>query len=167
MPSPSRSPGSLHLRVFPAAVLRRKSEVFDDFGTPAESLATAMLSLMRRKRGIGLAAPQVGLSIRLLVADIGEGPVILANPELVPLPGGEIAAEGCLSLPGVSIEVERARAVEVAAVDLAGKPIRFLARGLLARVLQHETDHLDGILIIDRTRSTGVAPVRRASPPSL
>ena len=167
MSSPSRLPGSLHLRVYPAAVLRRKAEGFDAFGAPAEALAAGMLSLMRRKHGIGLAAPQVGLSIRLLVADTGDGPVILANPELVPLPGSEIAAEGCLSLPGVSIEVERARAVEVAAVDLAGKPVRFLARGLLARVLQHETDHLDGILIIDRTRPTGVAPVRRASPLSL
>lgn len=167
MPSPSRFPGSLHLRVYPAAVLRRKAAGFDAFGAPAEFLAAAMLSLMRSKRGIGLAAPQVGLSVRLLVADIGEGPVILANPEIVPLPGSEIAVEGCLSLPGASIEVERARAVEVTAVDLTGQPIRFLARGLLARVLQHETDHLDGILIIDRARPATMAPVRLASPPFL
>lgn len=164
MSSPYFPTGPLHLRVFPAAVLRRKAEGLDSFGACAETLATAMLALMRRKHGIGLAAPQVGLSVRLLVADIGDGPVILANPELVPLPGRETATEGCLSLPGISIELERARAVEVAAVTLSGQPIRFLASGLLARVLQHEVDHLDGTLIIDRTRPASAGPGLPSSP---
>ncbi len=166
---PPLSPFSrpLHLRLYPAAVLRRQAVGFDAFGGPAESLAAAMLSLMRRRHGIGLAAPQVGLSVRLLVADIGEGAVVLANPEVVPLPGNEIAAEGCLSLPGVSVEVARARAIEVAGMDLAGRPQRFVARGLLARVLQHETDHLDGILIIDRAVPATKPPPAPLAPPFL
>lgn len=164
MSSPCPPTGSLHLRIFPAAVLRRKAEAFDLFGASAETIAAAMLALMRRKHGIGLAAPQVGLSVRLLVADIGDGPVILANPELVPLPRKETATEGCLSLPGISVEVERALAVEVAAVNLSGQPMHFLARGLLARVLQHEVDHLDGTLIIDRARPASAGLALPASP---
>lgn len=140
----------LRLRVYPAAVLRQQAQPFTQFGTQAETLARGMLELMRRKRGIGLAAPQVGLLVRLLVADIGDDVICLANPELTALPGVETACEGCLSLPGIEMNIERAQMVEVSGFDLAGRALRFTARGLLARVLQHEADHLNGILIIDR-----------------
>jgi peptide deformylase len=118
-----------------------------------------MLELMRASRGIGLAAPQVGLSVRLFVADIGDGPVCVVNPTIAPVASRDRMAEGCLSLPDVTVEVERASAIEVHGFDAAGKALHFAARGLLARVLQHELDHLDGILIIDyRAKSDPIVP---------
>jgi peptide deformylase len=140
----------LALRLYPDNALRTLARPLDQFGAPAEALALDMLALMRRHRGIGLAAPQIGMAVRLIVVDLGEGPVCLANPEVAPLAAREIAAEGCLSLPGVCVDVARARAVEVRGVDPTGQPRHFEACGLLARVLQHEVDHLDGILILDR-----------------
>lgn len=113
-----------------------------------------MLELMRAHHGIGLAAPQIGLLVRLIVADIGEGPVCLLNPLLTPAPPRDRMTEGCLSLPGVAVEVERARIVEVRGLDPPGSPVHFEARGLLARVLQHEVDHLDGVLIVDYPTGT-------------
>lgn len=157
MTSSFQFPKPLRLRVYPAAVLRRQCEPFVQYGKPAVALCDSMCAIMRRNRGIGLAAPQVGLSLRMVVADIGDGPLCLINPVLSPLPGTEIGSEGCLSLPGISVDIARARNVEVQAQDPEGKALRFTARGLLARVLQHEVDHLDGVLIIDRRR-TGESP---------
>jgi len=114
-----------------------------------EALARDMLALMHAHQGIGLAAPQVGQSVRLIVADIGEGPVCLVNPSLTPAPPRDRMTEGCLSLPGVLVEIERAQIVEVCGFDQSGSPVHFEARGLLARALQHEVDHLNGVLIID------------------
>lgn len=142
----------LALRLFPDAVLRGFARPLSRGGRRLEALARDMLELMCSRRGIGLAAPQVGLLVRLIVADLGAGPVCLVNPALVPAGSGECMEEGCLSLPGVLVEVERAGRVEVRGLDPTGRPRHFEARGLLARVLQHEVDHLDGVLIIDRAR---------------
>jgi peptide deformylase len=145
------------LRLFPDPVLREIARPLERRGRAVEALACDMLELMRAHHGIGLAAPQVGLPVRLIVADIGEGPVCLVNPSLTPAPMRDRRMEGCLSLPGVHREVERAYVVEARGLDLRGSPVHFEAQGLLARVLQHEVDHLEGILIVDYpTAITGV-----------
>jgi len=108
-----------------------------------------MLRFMKDRKGIGLAAPQVGVPQRIVVADIGDGPLRLVNPEIVGQGGSETAAEGCLSLPGVFVDVPRNTCIEVAARDARGHRVEFEAAGLLARVLQHEIDHLAGKLICD------------------
>ncbi len=108
-----------------------------------------MLRFTKDRKGIGLAAPQVGVLKRIIVADIGDGPLKLVNPELVRQEGSEIMPEGCLSIPGVCVEVARSTLVEVSGQDARGHRVEFEATGLLARVLQHEIDHLNGRLICD------------------
>jgi peptide deformylase len=148
----------LRLRIFPDPVLRAVARPLELVGHDVGTLAEKLLQFMRAHHGIGLAAPQVGLSVRLIVADIGEGPVCLVNPVVAPVGLPDRMVEGCLSLPDVTVEVERASAIEVHGFDPTGKPRRFTARGLLARVLQHEVDHLDGRLIIDHRRPGAPEP---------
>jgi peptide deformylase len=104
--------------------------------------------------GVGLAAPQVGVSERIVVLDAGDGPMHLINPQIVAAEGSDIETEGCLSIPGVSGYVNRATQVTVTWMDAKGKEHRTEANGMLARVMQHEIDHLDGVLFIDK--ATGV-----------
>lgn len=130
----------------------REVTVFDD--RLREEL-DVMGQLMHSARGVGLAANQVGTLHRVLVyaVDGGEGPVrALVNPEIV-WRGGEVevSAEGCLSLPGVHVDVERSVFLRVEAQDGHGEPITVEASGFEARIIQHEIDHLDGVLILDRT----------------
>ena len=111
-----------------------------------------MTETMFDEVGIGLAAPQVGISLRLMVVgeEKGRGARALVNP-VIAEQGGEVTAEeGCLSLPGIFADVTRAEWVRLDAHDLEGKPVSIKARGLTARVFQHEMDHLDGVLFIDR-----------------
>jgi peptide deformylase len=116
-----------------------------------ENLLDDMVESMYDSVGIGLAAPQVGISLRLLVLDEGRGiPRAYVNPVIVEQGGEIVGEEGCLSLPGIFADVRRAQWVVVEAQGRAGTPIRQRATGLLARVFQHEIDHLDGILFIDR-----------------
>jgi methionyl-tRNA formyltransferase len=117
-----------------------------------------MLEVMREAEGVGLAAPQVGVLRRLAVVDVGEGPLILVNPRIAASSGSKVDWEGCLSFPGLLAEIERARNVSVEAVDLEGKRFWVEAEGFLARVLQHEIDHLDGIVILDRARAVRRVP---------
>jgi peptide deformylase len=124
-----------------------------------------MLDLMRRSNGLGLAAPQAGLMIRLFVCNhSGEGPddQVYINPTLEELVGSEEGEEGCLCLPGVLGPVARATSCGIRAVDLTGKPIVRSSDGLLARVWQHEVDHLAGRLIIDRMSPATKIANRRA-----
>ena len=104
---------------------------------------------MRHFAGIGLAAPQIGISKKLIVADIGDGPVMLANPKILKTKGAGKMEEGCLSIPGINVIIKRAEEVIVNGLNEKGKVIELKAQGLLARVLQHEIDHLNGRLIID------------------
>ena len=99
---------------------------------------------------MGLAAPQVGMSQRIIVVDVGEGPVVLINPEIEEAAGSEIDSEGCLSIPGRWGYVERAQEVVVTGLNDSGRSVRLRADGLFARALQHEIDHLDGVLFIDK-----------------
>jgi peptide deformylase len=120
-------------------------------------LATSMLELMHASGGIGLAAPQVGFGLRMWVADISGGsrPYVAINPKLSGHSGLTTRVEGCLSLPGIDVDVQRAEVVTVECLDLDGTQRAMRIAGLLARVVQHETDHLDGILITDRGQVMG------------
>jgi peptide deformylase len=144
------------VRQYPDPVLRMRAKDVGEFDESVTDLVERMTALMDEARGVGLAAPQVGVLRRVLVYRTAEEEpaVALVNPRVVTA-GGEVEAvdEGCLSLGAASVvvEVERALTVTVEALDPSGKEVRIDADGLQARVIQHELDHLDGILIIDRT----------------
>jgi len=142
---------TLPIRTYPDEVLRNKSEVVKDINGNLVKLAEQMAETMYLSRGIGLAAPQVGESCCLIVVDIGEGLIELFNPEIVAAEGAEVAyTEGCLSLPEITLEIKRPDTIVVEGINRDGKAITVEARDLMARVLQHEIDHLQGTLIIDR-----------------
>lgn len=133
-------------------VLRRKAEEVTDFGAGTVKLAADMLETLRGAKGLGLAAPQVGVSRRLFIVTIpDEPPLVFVNPEVLELsPETGKYEEGCLSLPGIYADVTRPLALRVRAWDGKEKPFTMDAEGLLARVILHEMDHLDGIMFIDR-----------------
>ena len=108
-----------------------------------------MLLTMRSSSGIGLAASQIGTPKRLIVIEMDKKVIKLANPKIISSKGKSKLEEGCLSLPEISVEIERPFEIEVSALNEEGKPIELKAKGLLARILQHEIDHLNGKLIID------------------
>ena len=135
-------------------VLKSRATELDTFDDGLKSQVARMAGLLEDALGLGLAAPQLGLSQRLLVYRVGpDAPVIaLANPEIEWSSGdAETMEEGCLSIPGVTVDVERAVHVRVRALDEEGQDRLVEASGLEARVIQHEIDHLDGVLILDRT----------------
>ena len=119
------------------------------FNTVLQDFANDMLFFMQHYDGIGLAAPQVGILQRIVVTDIGDSPICLVNPEIVAGSGTENMIEGCLSLPGYKVDVNRNTLIEIRGKSLKGKRVVYEVEGLLARVLQHEVDHLNGILICD------------------
>jgi len=114
-----------------------------------QTLLDDMVETMRHAGGVGLAAPQVNVGKRFFVYDIGEGPGVLINPEIVRADGEQVGIEGCLSIPRLHGEVKRAMTIDVKGLDRDGRPVRIRATEYLARVFQHEIDHLDGILFID------------------
>lgn len=133
-----------------ATILRRKAKAVRSVTPRIQQLIDAMVETMRANHGLGLAAPQVGEGVRVIVAEVGDRLLALVNPEVVAAEGEEVGEEGCLSIPGILAEVRRAARVRVRALNRRGKRVTVDADGLLARVLQHEIDHLDGILITDR-----------------
>jgi peptide deformylase len=155
----------LNIELLGSDVLRRRADEVDAPGSDAEldRLIDDMFETMYEARGIGLAAPQIGLSKRLIVVDVQDesgrdvGPFALFNPVVIEA-GSELEKqeEGCLSIPGVTGVVERPYAVVVEGVDRAGNPLRIEADAMLARCLLHEIDHLDGVLFIDR-----MSPLKR------
>jgi peptide deformylase len=159
-------PDQLHILTYPHEALRTKARSVENISDEVCSVAERMIELMREAEGIGLAAPQVGLSWRLFVAEIPEGedrsashapptatsgPQVYVNPRIVAFEGDlEPHDEGCLSLPDVSGEVRRPPIVTMRASTLEGTIVEIRGGGLLARCWQHEIDHLDGVLIIDK-----------------
>lgn len=137
-----------------APVLRRKCKPVEKIDERIRQLLDDMLATMYAAPGVGLAAPQVGISKRLVVIDVGDegpGPIKLVNPKWKPLNDEEeLGAEGCLSCPGIQGDVWRSTAVSVKALNEFGEHIEFEAKGFFARCVQHELDHLDGILYIDK-----------------
>jgi len=130
-------------------VLRRRSKAVKRTSEHRRSILSEMAQIMYGNAGIGLAAPQVGINERMIVADIGGGLYKLINPRIVKRQGHQVTQEGCLSVPDVCIKIKRAKKVAVRAEDENGKPLTIKAQDLLACVLQHEIDHLDGKLIVD------------------
>ncbi len=138
------------------AELETESTPITRFDQEIKTLAEDMLETMYSAPGIGLAAPQVGVNLRLMVIDITGGEeqghqIVFTNPEITEQEGTQEAEEGCLSVPGFTAVVERSSKVHVVGQDLEGNPQELDAEGLLARVVCHEIDHLDGILYLDRT----------------
>ncbi|RME50947.1 MAG: peptide deformylase [Deltaproteobacteria bacterium] len=146
----------LPILTYPDPVLTQRAEPVEEVTEDLVELSKNMLETMYAAPGIGLAAPQIGVSKRLIVVDIGEEhrhPIVLLNPEITHREGKIVYTEGCLSLPGIVDEVTRAQRVVVKGLDIEGKSEEIDAQELLAVCLQHEIDHLDGILFIDRLSS--------------
>lgn len=137
------------IKIFGDPVLRKKAKPVKQIGNEQRGTLNLMARSMYEGGGIGLAAPQIGISSQLIVVDIGEGLFKLVNPKVVRSWGSQAIQEGCLSVPGVCIKVKRARKVLIEALDENGKPLNLEAKDLFACVLQHEIDHLKGKLIVD------------------
>jgi len=151
----------LEIRKFPAPVLKRKAEPVSAFDEDLQKLIDDMVETMYAAPGVGLAAPQVGVSKRLAVVDISSRDekhplIVLINPCIVRTDGEIEFEEGCLSIPEYTAKVKRSENLVVRAHDRAGSKVEIEAGGLLAIALQHEIDHLDGLLLIDR-----ISPIKR------
>ena len=143
---------ALDIRTFGDPVLKTRAAPVETFDDSLARLTEEMLATMRENDGVGLAANQVGRLKRVLVASVEDEDYVIVNPVLSELSETtEQGQEGCLSIPGINVEVDRPTAVTVTGQDASGEPLRIEARDMLARVLQHEVDHLDGVLILDRT----------------
>ncbi|MFN5943837.1 MAG: peptide deformylase [Phycisphaerae bacterium] len=160
-------PPAVQLQIYPSRVLRQKAKPIDVVNDDVRAVIAKMFEIMDEEEGIGLAAPQVGLAWRLFVLDVPENPkrgslatsdppsasagrMVFINPVLRFEGAVEPMEEGCLSLPDIAGEVLRPPIVHVTALDENGKSFSLTAGGLLSRCIQHETDHLDGVLIIDK-----------------
>jgi peptide deformylase len=141
----------LTVRLYGDPVLRQVATPVREITAEIKRIIADMTETMWHQVGIGLAAPQVGLPYRILVMDDGKGGAqALINPEIESRSGTIREEEGCLSLPGIFGVVERSKTITVRAMDADGKPVSLEATGLKARIVQHELDHLDGVLFIDR-----------------
>jgi peptide deformylase len=156
------------IRQYPDAVLRMRAREVESFDDDLARLVAKMSRLMHDARGVGLAATQIGVLQRLFVfqKEGEEEPIAVVNPEIVERSSQtEVLDEGCLSLQGVLVPVERAWGVTLAAHDLGGEPLRLELEEMDARVVQHELDHLDGVLMLERTdddsRRDALATLRR------
>jgi len=144
---------NLKVILWPDPRLKQVSQPVETFDDNLRALAAKMFELMRQHRGVGLAAPQVAQNIRLFVMNATGKPEddrVYVNPLLSDATGDEEGEEGCLSLPELHTKIWRAREVRMTAQDLQGNPIHEVASGYIPRIWQHETDHLDGILLLDR-----------------
>ena len=139
----------LAIKKYPDSILRQKCVSVDGVTDKERELFGKMLFTMKHFCGIGLAASQIGISKKLIVAEIEERTIKLANPEIVDIRGFDNMAEGCLSIPDVTVDIERPDRIIVEGLNEKGETIEVKASGLLARVLQHEIDHLKGKLIMD------------------
>lgn len=131
-------------------ILRKTCKPVQELNDKVRELIDDMLETMYEADGVGLAAPQVGVMKRLCVIDVGEGPIVLINPEKTKETGAQYEVEGCLSVPGVYGEVKRPAKVVVKALNKKGEEITVEGEGFLARAISHEMDHLDGVLFEDK-----------------
>jgi peptide deformylase len=138
------------IRVFGDPVLRQRAAEVEDIDSRIVRLSEEMIETMRDAPGVGLAAPQVGIERRIFVYDVGDGPETVINPEIVESDGEWEYEEGCLSVPDLHWPIIRSKEVHLVGVDLQGNDISIEADELLARVFQHELDHLNGILLLER-----------------
>lgn len=152
------------IRIIGDPVLRQKAREITDIDGSLARLVDDMLETMYEAPGIGLAAPQVGVQKRLFVWDVGAGPEAIINPEIVESDGEWLFEEGCLSVPGLSWEIVRPKIVHIVGLDLDGNELSFEADELESRLFQHELDHLDGTLLLERldddTRKEALKTIR-------
>ncbi len=149
----------LDIRLFGDPVLREKCAPITELDTEIRRLIDDLHETMYHADGVGLAAPQVGVPLRVFVYDVRDpdvSPGVLVNPEIIEAEGSVRDDEGCLSLPGLSEIVERNESILVRGLGDDGEPVEFRAEGILSRCIQHESDHLDGVLFLDR-----VSPLKR------
>ena len=139
----------LDIYVLGAPILRQETQPIEEITDEIRTLVDDLFETMYAANGVGLAAPQVGRSERIAVVDVDDHPLVLINPEIVLVEGKQRGEEGCLSVPDIYVDVERARRVVVRALDRDGKPFEIDADEYLARCFQHEIDHLHGRLFID------------------
>ena len=138
------------IRTFPDPVLLIEAADVVDFGPELAKLADDMFETMYEAPGVGLAGPQIGISKQVFVADVGDGPFVMVNPEIVETSGKWKFEEGCLSVPGRWWEFNRPAFARARGLDIDGKPIEYAGDDLMGRLLQHEIDHLNGKIILDR-----------------
>ncbi len=142
------------MRHLPDPVLRQKAKRVPAIDSSIQQLIDDMVETMQQANGVGLAAPQVGVSLRVVVVQMpGEEPIAIINPEIVKRAGERGVTEGCLSVPGYAGEIKRSVSVTVKGQDRQGKAIRLKATELMAEALEHELDHLNGILYVDHIES--------------
>lgn len=155
----------------PQAILRHKAHKVSNFGEDFQSLVDDMIETMRQAPGVGLAAPQVDESIQLIVVEFGDEEneetapklYVIANPEITRTSQETlVGTEGCLSIPGIQGDVERFVGVTVKGLNRQGRPMTVKAKGWLARIFQHEIDHLEGILFVDRAEKLWQAEEHQA-----
>lgn len=139
------------IRIAGDPVLRKRAAEVSDIDAELVALTRSMFDTMYAAPGLGLAAPQVGVAQRFFVYDLGDddGPQVLLNPEITGTHGEWLFEEGCLSVPGQHFEVVRPKQIGVRGIDLEGNEVEFEADELLSRLIQHELDHLDGVLVLD------------------
>ncbi|MEN8239075.1 MAG: peptide deformylase [Actinomycetota bacterium] len=155
------------IRTFPDPVLALKARTVESFDDDLKRLTDDLFETMYAAPGVGLAAPQIGVSKRVFVADIGEGPFLMVNPTIVEVTGKWKFEEGCLSVPGRYWDIKRYDYARAEGVDLAGEPIMYEGDELMGRVLQHEIDHLSGRLLLShlggRTKKQALKELREES----
>lgn len=137
------------IRTFGDPVLRAVAEPIDDIGSAVERLVADMFETMYEAPGVGLAAPQIGVSKAIFVADIGDGPFVMINPEIVEVDGEWTWEEGCLSVPERFWPISRPAFARVRGLDMDGNEVVLEGDELMGRVLQHEIDHLNGLLLLE------------------
>ena len=144
------------IRTLPDPILRRKAKRITKIDNATQKLIDDMIDTMRAANGVGIAANQVGVMLRVVIIEIPDEDQVrvLINPEITKREGERVVEEGCLSIPGYRGELTRSLKVRARATDRDGKPIRIKAEGLLAQALEHETDHINGILYIDHLHSS-------------
>jgi len=149
-------PKLLPIKIYPCPVLRQKSQELKSEELQKKDIQQLILDMektMKEKDGVGLAAPQIGRSIRVAVINTEDGSLVLINPKILrKFWKKEILEEGCLSLPEIFGLVKRSTKIKLVALNKKGKKVKFTASGMFARVIQHEVDHLDGVLFIDRAK---------------
>ncbi|MFZ4585586.1 MAG: peptide deformylase [Acidimicrobiia bacterium] len=141
---------SYPIRTFGDPVLKQRAKEVTEIDGVLARLCDTMLDTMYDAPGVGLAAPQVGVQKRLFVYDVGDGPATLINPEIVDSVGEWSYEEGCLSVPGLYFDIVRPKVITVQGLDLDGNEVVIEGDELLGRLFQHELDHLDGVLLLDR-----------------
>lgn len=141
--------GPLGIRKYPDKVLRKNCSSIEEITDKERELFEKMLFTIKHFCGIGLAAPQIGISKKLIIAEVEERTIKLANPQIIDIRGFDNMAEGCLSVPDITVDIKRPNEIIVEGLNEKGQTVEIKAKGLLARVIQHEIDHLRGKLIID------------------